>query len=126
MALMISRGPSPSLPRQSVGAAFAAPERIARARLYITGLGYYEASINGRRVGDQVLDLGWTNYEKGVFYSVYDVTGLVRAGLNCIGITLGNGWWNPLPLRMCVDGRINMYSLWRDKNVHFWRGLLER
>jgi alpha-L-rhamnosidase len=79
---------------------FVAPERIARARLYISGLGYYEASINGRRVGDLVLDPGWTNYEKRVFYSVYDVTGLVRAGLNCVGVMLGNGWWNPLPLRM--------------------------
>jgi alpha-L-rhamnosidase len=85
---------------------FVAPERIARARLYVTGLGYYEASINGRRVGDQVLDPGWTNYEKRVFYSVYDVTGLVRAGLNCVGVMLGNGWWNPLPLRMW--GRRNL------------------
>jgi len=79
---------------------FVAPERIARARLYISGLGYYEVSINGQRVGDRVLDPGWTNYEKRVFYSVYDVTGLVRAGLNCVGVMLGNGWWNPLPLRM--------------------------
>jgi hypothetical protein len=54
----------------------------------------------GRRVGDHVLDPGWTNYEKRVLYSVYDVTGLVRAGLNCVGVMLGNGWWNPLPLRM--------------------------
>jgi alpha-L-rhamnosidase len=79
---------------------FRAPERIARARLYISGLGYYEASINGRRVGDRVLDPGWTNYGKRVFYSVYDVTGSVRAGLNCVGVMLGNGFWNPLPLRM--------------------------
>ena len=85
---------------------FVAPERIARARLSITGLGYYEASINGRRVGDHVLDPGWTNYEKRVFYSVYDVTGLVRPGLNCVGVMLGNGWWNPLPLRMW--GRRNL------------------
>jgi alpha-L-rhamnosidase len=85
---------------------FVAPERIARARLFITGLGYYEASINGRRVGDRVLDPGWTNYEKRVFYSVYDVTGLVRPGLNCIGVMLGNGWWNPLPLRMW--GNLNL------------------
>jgi len=79
---------------------FVAPERIARARLYVSGLGYYEASINGRRVGDRVLDPGWTNYGKRVFYSVYDVTASIRAGLNCIGVMLGNGWWNPLPLRM--------------------------
>ena len=71
-----------------------------RARLYITGLGYYEASINGPRVGDQVLDPGWTNYGKRVFYSIYDVTGLLRAGANCLGVMLGNGWYNPLPLRM--------------------------
>ncbi len=85
---------------------FVAPAGIARARLSITGLGYYEASINGRRVGDQVLDPGWTNYEKRVLYSVYDVTGLVRSGLNCVGVMLGNGWWNPLPLRMW--GRRNL------------------
>ena len=33
-----------------------------RARLYISGLGYYEVSINGRRVGDHVLSLNHTNY----------------------------------------------------------------
>ncbi len=79
---------------------FAVPGGIRRARLYIAGLGYYEASINGRRVGDRVLDPGWTNYARRVYYSVYDVTDLLRAGANCLGVTLGNGWWNPLPLRM--------------------------
>jgi alpha-L-rhamnosidase len=79
---------------------FAAPNRLRRARLYITGLGYYEASINGTRVGDRVLDPGWTNYAKRVFYSVYDVTGLLKPGANCLGVMLGNGWYNPLPMRM--------------------------
>ena len=79
---------------------FSAPPRIRRARLYISGLGYYEASINGRRVGDLVLDPGWTNYAKRVFYSVYDVTALLRPGRNCVGVTLGKGWYDPLPLRM--------------------------
>jgi len=79
---------------------FDAPRRIRRARLYITGLGYYEASINGTRVGDRVLDPGWTNYAKRVFYSVYDVTGLLKPGSNCLGVMLGNGWYNPLPMLM--------------------------
>lgn len=83
--------------------------QIRRARLYITGLGCYEASINGERVGDQVLDPGWTDFGERVFYSVYDVTprpGNLRTprklvpGMNCLGIVLGNGWYNPLPLRM--------------------------
>jgi len=79
---------------------FAAPSGVRRARLYVTGLGYYEASINGTRVGDRVLDPGWTNFAKRVFYSVYDVTGLVRPGANCLGVALGNGWYDPLPLRL--------------------------
>jgi len=85
---------------------FVAPEGAVRARLHITGLGYCEASINGRRVGAHVLAKGWTNYEKRVFCSTYDVTGLARRGLNCVGVILVKGWWNPLPLRMW--GRLNL------------------
>ena len=80
--------------------AFSLPRGVRRARLYVTGLGYYEAFLNGRRVGDQVLDPGWTNYRKRVYYSTYDVTGLLRMGANMIGVQVGNGWFNPLPLRM--------------------------
>jgi alpha-L-rhamnosidase len=73
---------------------------IRRARLHISGLGYYEASLNGQRVGDNVLDPGWTMYGQRVYYSTYDVTGQLRPGDNCLGVTLGNGWWNPLPLQL--------------------------
>ncbi len=86
--------------------AFSLPRGVKQARLYITGLGYYEASLNGRRVGDQVLDPGWTNYRKRVYYSTYDVTGLLLKGGNMFGIGVGNGWFNPLPLRMW--GNLNL------------------
>lgn len=79
---------------------FIVDKKIVNARLYVTGVGYYEASINGRRVGDHMLDPGWTNYSKRVQYSTYDVTSLLRRKGNSIGITLGNGWYNPLPLPM--------------------------
>ena len=79
---------------------------VVRARLYITGLGYYEASLNGARVGDRVLDPGWTAYASRVYYSTYDVTRELRQGGNCLGVTVGNGWYNPLPLRMW--GRLNL------------------
>jgi len=85
---------------------FSLPAPVLRARLYITGLGYYEASLNGARVGDRVLDPGWTMYGKRVFYSTYDVTRQIRQGRNCVGVMLGNGWYNPLPLRMW--GRLNL------------------
>ena len=79
---------------------------VRRARLYVTGLGYYEASVNGLRVGDHALDPGWTKYDRRVFYSAYDVTAQLHAGANCLGVMLGNGWYNPLPLRMW--GHLNL------------------
>jgi alpha-L-rhamnosidase len=79
---------------------------VRRARLYISALGYYEATLNGGRVGDRLLDPLWTLPNKRVFYSVYDVTGNLVAGDNCLGVSLGNGWYNPLPLRMW--GRVNL------------------
>jgi alpha-L-rhamnosidase len=79
---------------------FNLPKAAKRARLYVTGLGYYEASLNGRRIGDHVLDPGWTNYRKRVYYGTYDVARLLRKGENVLGVMVGNGWFNPLPLRM--------------------------
>lgn len=73
---------------------------IAKARLYITGLGYYEASINGTRIGDHVLDPAWTNFDKRTLYSAYDVTKNLRQGQNCLGAIVGNGWYNPFPLKL--------------------------
>ena len=42
---------------------FAANKKILSARLYISGLGYYEAYLNGKKIGDHVLDPGFTTYE---------------------------------------------------------------
>ena len=85
---------------------FVSENTIKRARLYITGLGYYEAFLNGERIGNSVLEPAWTNYAERIFYSVYDVLPQLREGTNCVGVTLGNGWFNPLPLRMW--GRLNL------------------
>ncbi|HWQ91994.1 MAG TPA: family 78 glycoside hydrolase catalytic domain, partial [Clostridia bacterium] len=79
---------------------FVLDKKIARARAYASGLGYYELRLNGERVGDHVLDPGWTSYSKRVLYSTYDVTRQLKRGANAVGIMLGNGWFNPLPLPM--------------------------
>jgi alpha-L-rhamnosidase len=85
---------------------FAIGKKIASARLYISGLGYYEASINGRRVGDHVLDPGFTKYRRTVLYTVYDILALLRAGGNTVALRLGSGWWDPLPMR--IFGRYDL------------------
>lgn len=64
------------------------------AKLYVCGLGLYEASINGVRVGDKVLDPAFTDYSKRVLYSVYSVGELLKRGENEIEVTIGNGWYN--------------------------------
>jgi alpha-L-rhamnosidase len=79
---------------------FAASGNIKKARLYISGLGYYLTYLNGKRIGDHELDPGWTDYADRVYYSTYDVTELIQKGENCLGVILGNGWYNPLPLKM--------------------------
>jgi len=67
---------------------------VRDARLYICGLGYFEASINGQKVGDDILSTAFTRYDKTVLYLTYDVTELVKTGANAIGVVLGNGWYN--------------------------------
>lgn len=79
---------------------FAPAKKIASARLYISGLGYYEAYLNGKKIGGRVLEPGWTTYKEQVLYSVYDITAQMKQGTNVAGIMLGNGWYNPLPLRL--------------------------
>jgi alpha-L-rhamnosidase len=72
---------------------FNLPARPLHARAYVSGLGYYELRINGRKVGNHVLDPGWTTYEKRVLYTAYDVTDLLRPGANAVGLILGQGWY---------------------------------
>ncbi|MCX6928618.1 MAG: alpha-L-rhamnosidase N-terminal domain-containing protein, partial [Verrucomicrobia bacterium] len=68
---------------------FQIEKKISRARAYVSGLGYYELRLNGQRVGDQVLDPGWTAYSNRVLYSTYDVTDQLKQGHNALGVMLG-------------------------------------
>jgi len=78
---------------------FVLEKPVVRARLHIAGLGIGIASLNGERVGDEPLGPPWTNFEKRILFSTFDVTNQLSEGENCLGIALGNGWYNPLPLR---------------------------
>ena len=64
---------------------------VANAMLYISGLGFYEAFINGKRIGSQVFAPTATDYSKVVKYNTFDVTELLADGNNAIGVILGNG-----------------------------------
>ncbi len=87
--------PAPLMRRE-----FEISKPIVHARLHIAGIGYALASVNGERLADQVLDPPWTNFDKRILFRTHDVTDKLAEGANCLGITLGNGWYNLLPLRM--------------------------
>ena len=70
---------------------FDSPGQVRRAMLYISGLGLYEAYVNGKRIGTQVLAQAPTDYDKSVLYNVFDVTETIRPGGNALGVVLGNG-----------------------------------
>lgn len=81
------------------------------ARLEICGLGYFQAFINGIRIGNEEFTPAVTGYssvlgcetlypvwEERTFYRtgylVYDVTKYLKQGENVLGIWLGNGWYH--------------------------------
>lgn len=83
------QAPAPLLRKQ-----FTLDDSITRARLRIVGLGHYVAYINGRRVGSQVLDPPPTAFDATALYATHDVTELLRAGENAIGVMLGRGYFS--------------------------------
>lgn len=85
-------------------------KEIKGAKVFVSGLGYYELYLNGCKVGDHVLAPAQTNYDKRalpkllyhyddqsttrVFYNTFNVTNQVKSDRNVIGMILGNGWYN--------------------------------
>jgi alpha-L-rhamnosidase len=94
-------GPAPVMPL--FRHAFRAPGRVVEAILCISGLGQYEAWINGRRVGDALLAPGWTDYRRTALYDTYDVSDLLDVGDNVLGVMLGAGMYD-------VDGVQGRYT----------------
>ena len=84
---------------------------IASARLYITGLGAYEAYINGQEVQSEVNSImapGWTDYSSYINYQTYDVTGCISKDNEkvTLGAVVGKGWYGS----SLVDSKANGYS----------------
>ena len=73
---------------------FQLEQKPARARLYITSLGLYDATINGKRVGDHVLAPGWQSYRHHLNFQTFDVSDLLQAGENGFSSYVGSGWYS--------------------------------
>ena len=91
---------------------FSVDKKVAEAKAFVTGLGYFEFYLNGKKVGNDVLIPNQTNYsyrpgletdrvpiensfkEYKVMYLSYDITELLQEGNNAMGTWLGNGFYN--------------------------------
>lgn len=69
-------------------------KRITDAVVYVCGLGHYRLNINGATVGDAEFAPVWSEYDKTVYYNVFDITDLITAGGNAVSVLLGNGMFN--------------------------------
>ena len=72
---------------------FSVRKRVKQATAFISGLGHFEMSINGKKVGDHFLDPGWTKYDKHALYVTFDIKPYLQSGANAMGILLGNGFY---------------------------------
>lgn len=84
-------------------------DSIKEATLFITGLGYFEAYINGKRVSDEHFIPAMTDYEKRdlskihmpiydtlshrIYYYKYDITSSLNNGKNILASHIGAGWY---------------------------------
>ena len=73
---------------------FSVEKPLKSAILHITGVGFYEASLNGRKIGEKVLDPAPTAYDKRVLYSTYDIGKDLSVGENTLKVLVGHGWFD--------------------------------
>ena len=82
---------------------FACKNAVTKARLYVSGLGLYEAYVNGTKAGDELLTPFCNDYRANIQYQTYDVTDSIVSGSeNSVGIICGNGWYKG---RLGFDGQ---------------------
>lgn len=78
---------------------FAVTKSIKKATAFISGLGHFEMSLNGEKVGDDYLAPGWTKYDREALYVTYDITKQLKKGANAVGVMLGNGFYYIPPVK---------------------------
>ncbi|MFC4210246.1 family 78 glycoside hydrolase catalytic domain [Pedobacter lithocola] len=89
---------------------FQVNKNLVRAVVFISGMSEFELSINGSKVGNDLLAPGWTEYKKTILYNTYDITNKLLSGTNAIGIILGNGMYNIQPDSIRYVKFLNAYG----------------
>ena len=75
---------------------FFVDKEIQSAKLKITGLGFYEAHLNGEDITKGILAPYRSNLNDYIYYDEYDLTDRLCLGDNVLACIVGNGWQNPM------------------------------
>ncbi|MDR0542592.1 MAG: family 78 glycoside hydrolase catalytic domain [Dysgonamonadaceae bacterium] len=68
-------------------------KKVKNAFYSTSALGIYEAYINGEKVGNHCLAPEFTAYDKHLQYQTFDVSKLLKQGINVLGAMLADGWY---------------------------------
>ena len=78
---------------------FIVKKKLKKATAFVSGLGHFELSLNGKKTGDHFLDAGWTRYDREALYVTFDITPQLKPGANALGVMLGNGFYYVPPVK---------------------------
>lgn len=97
---------------------FQTEQTVEKARLYVTGLGLYEAYLNDKKVGNDLLAPFCNDYNEQIQYQTYDITAELKES-NSIQIYTGNGWYKG---RLGYDGAVSVYGdrFMTAAEIHIW------
>lgn len=98
-------------------------KEVARARVYLLGIGYHELYVNGKKVGDGYLAPSNSDYTKSLYYKTYDITPFLSAGVNAIAVELGYGWYGKKALLLQMFAEYADGTRWDDHSFldGMWR-----
>ncbi|MBN9500631.1 MAG: hypothetical protein BGO01_02720 [Armatimonadetes bacterium 55-13] len=86
---------------------------VRKAVVKVIGLGDYELRLNGRVVGNSVMNQAWSQFDKALYWREFDVTELLKKGENAFGVTLGSSFWyvvNPGPGRYYKGDMVTFFG----------------
>jgi hypothetical protein len=66
---------------------------IKRARAYVAAPGCHSIYVNGKAGGDELGVCPWTQFGHTVLYQTHDLTSMLKAGANAVGLYIGNGMY---------------------------------
>lgn len=101
-------------PARHFRSGFKVESKPVRARLYVSAMGLVEPWLNGRLVTEDRFVPGWPDYRRRLFYAAFDVTSLVQAGDNTLGMILGDGWYSGTMIPRHQYGREARFTAFLD------------